>query len=358
MFSGLLQDWATIDGAGTAAFAQARHDWLDLEAYADVVFWLEVRAVRNPGAGNVLLTYETAPALEESLFQPMGTVSLTASSVPVITEVKSSNGSVPLARFVRWKLAGTAAGNWSVTLRIFTMANKGRAGSYNPAALALTGWWRASYSGSPWAPTASTGPSGSNGNLAEATNPAAVGSAQNGYTPAAFDGTNDELSNVNLLSTFVNAGAGSAVVLFYAASASAAAPAWQPYDDPGLLVQSGGGTTWGINYSTMGVRVGLYDGTWRDLAVAAPTGSYHLAQVKWDGATLKVRVDSGSWSSLAAGNCDPTAAGGSLTAGRNYSSAAFFNGSVLEVLLTSNVLDDATFDNLKTYFATRYGLLL
>ena len=145
MFSGLLQDWLTTDGAGTTAFAQARPDWLDLEPFADVIFWLEVRAVSNPAAGNVVLSYETAPAVDESLFQPLGTVTLTASATPVITQVKlSASPPVPLGRYVRWKLAGTAAGNWSVTFRVFTMANRGTSGSglFTPTSIpAIAAWY-------------------------------------------------------------------------------------------------------------------------------------------------------------------------------------------------------------------------
>jgi len=358
MLSGLLQDWTTIEGSGVTAFTQTRPDWLDLAEYADVLFWLEVRALKKPGAGDVVLAYETAPSLDESLFQPLGAVTLTVSATPVRTKVESSSASIPLARFVRWRLAGTAAGNWSVTFRIFAMANKGSSGAFDPAGLPLSGWWRASYSGSPWTPSASAGTSGANGALTEATDPPAVGTAQNGFTPAAFDGTNEQLANASLLDAFVSAGTGSALVLFLATQASAAAPPGQPYDDPGLVVQSGGGTTWGINYSTAGVRVGFYDGTWRDLAVSASVGAYHLAQVKWDGVTLRLRVDSGAWSSLAAGPCDPSAAGGTVTAGRNYASATFLEGRILEVVLANAALGDATFDSLKSYMNARYGLVL
>jgi len=152
MFSGFLQDWLTTDGAGTAAFAQGRADWLDLERFADVIFWLEVRAVSNPGAGNVVLSYETAPAIEESLFQPLATVTLAASATPVVTKVQlSSNPAVPLARFVRWKLVGTAAGNWSVTFRVFAMANKGTSSSpFTPASIpGLVGWYDSETNESP-----------------------------------------------------------------------------------------------------------------------------------------------------------------------------------------------------------------
>ena len=36
---------------------------------------------------------------------------------------------------------------------------------FDPTSLSLTGFWRASYSGAPWVPTASAGTSGANGNL-------------------------------------------------------------------------------------------------------------------------------------------------------------------------------------------------
>ena len=153
MFSGLLQDWLTIDGSDTAASVQARPEWLDLEAFADVVFWLEVRAVSKPGAGNVVLAYETAPTSDESLFQPLGTLTLAVAAAPVITQVKlSANPAVPLARFVRWKLAGTATGNWSATFRIFAMANTGSStqSAFTPASIpGLVGWYDAQTNESP-----------------------------------------------------------------------------------------------------------------------------------------------------------------------------------------------------------------
>ena len=152
MFSGLLQDWTTIDGAGTAPSVQTRTDWLDLALFADVVLWLEVRSVTKPGAGDVVLTYETSPCTDDSIFQPLGTVTLAASSTPVITQVKlSANPLIPLGRYVRWKLAGTATGNWSGTFRVFAMANRGSSGAtFTPATLAgLVGWYDSETNESP-----------------------------------------------------------------------------------------------------------------------------------------------------------------------------------------------------------------
>jgi hypothetical protein len=51
----------------------------------------------------------------------MGSVTLAASSAPVITQVIFLAASVPLARFVRWQVAG--APTWDTTLRIMVAAN-------------------------------------------------------------------------------------------------------------------------------------------------------------------------------------------------------------------------------------------
>src|SRR5690606_13622046 len=68
----------------------------------------------------------------------------------------------------------------------------------------LTGFWRGSFSGSPWVGTASAGSSGTR-DLTEATNPPSTGAAQNGYVPADFDGTNDVLGNATAMSTLLTA---------------------------------------------------------------------------------------------------------------------------------------------------------
>lgn len=344
-------------GEGTATFVQARADWLDLVDYADVVFWVEVRSVSNPGAGNIVLTYETAPAMEESLFQPLGTVTLAVASTPVITKVElGSNPSTPLARYVRWKLAGTAAGSWSVSLRIFAMANKGSGGAFNVASLALTGWWRASYAGSPWVGTASNGTSGSH-DLTEATNPPAVGTAVNGLAPADFDGTNDQLSNASPITDFVSASAGSIACLFYADAAFADGGSTAYYNMPGLFMNSVNGYL-ALTFSTSGVRLGSYDtvsALFDSVAAACGTGAWHLGQGRWDSTTLEVRVDGGAWQTMAKGvtlNTD------GISVGTSFSAANFFDGKILELMSAQSRWSDSDFDNIKSYVNARYALSL
>jgi len=227
--------------------------------------------------------------------------------------------------------------------------------AFDPATLALTGWWRASYSASPWVGTASAGASGTR-DLTEATNPPSVGAAQNGLDPADFDGTNDQMRITLTLDDFVNASAASAWVLFLADTAAADAPAGQPYNNPAPLSTANSGY-FIVGYSDAGVRCATHDGAYREVTVAASTGAYHLAQVRIDGALLGVRVDSGSWSTTACGAiADLTS--NPIFLGTNVDQTKYFDGRILDVGLIDSVLSDVNFDNIKSYVNSRYALSL
>lgn len=356
MFSGLLNDWVTLDGSGTTAFIQDREGWLDLSTCADVTLWLEVRAVSNPGAGNVLLVYQTSPATDEALFVPVASsITLAAAPTPFITKVRlGDNAAVPLARFLRWSLEGTAAGGWSVTFRIHAFGGQGSAAAGDPSSLALEGWWRGSYAGSPWAGTPSAGGSASR-ELTEATSPPSIGAAQNGYAPADFDGTDDVIGSSTAFTTFAPSAAGSIWCLFFADTAGSDAGAGLRFDNAGLVANDGGGTAFNLTFSTSGVAVDLYDGAWQELNTACATGAYHLAQVRWDSLTLELRIDSSAWATVAAGAM--TGSTGGIVLGRNYSSV-FFDGRILDAGTAAIAMSDATFDSIKSYVNSRYGLAL
>jgi hypothetical protein len=128
----LLQDWITIKGSQAAAnvtVTQSETDWMSFQAYQDIVFWLETKSlVLATGVTSITLEYQTAPAKDESLFVPMTTaITLAAGSTPTITKVLlAQNPSVPLARWVRWKLTanGTlSSGEWGTCMRIYCAAN-------------------------------------------------------------------------------------------------------------------------------------------------------------------------------------------------------------------------------------------
>ncbi len=236
----------------------------------------------------------------------------------------------------------------------FSFIQSGAAPVFDPATLSLTGWWRADYAGAPWAAVASAGSSGSNGNLVTNGADPAVGTAQNSLDPADFDGSDDELKNTNTLDTFFGNGAGAGWCLFLADSAAADAGAGSRVDNPGLVFQDGGGVSWGIGFSDSGVTGILYDGAYKEVAVACGTAAYHLARWRWNGSLFEVGVDSGAMSNIAAGNM--TANAGALAVGRNYG-GAFFNGRILEIGL-ANAITDGNFTSITSYVNSRYALSL
>lgn len=226
---------------------------------------------------------------------------------------------------------------------------------FDPATLAMKGWWRGSYSASPWVGTASAGTSSAE-NLTEATNPPSAGTAQNGFNPANYDGTNDEISSAQELSVFVNDAAGSCWALFKADTAVASAGAGVRVEDPGIICQNGAGVVWGITFSTSGVCAFIFDTVYQEIVIAAATATYHLAQMKWNGTNLLFRLNSGTWQTLACTGLTPGNTG-TLVTGRNYG-VAFFDGQVLDTGITDIVLTDTEFDNVKSYVNTRYALSL
>lgn len=227
-------------------------------------------------------------------------------------------------------------------------------GVYNPAVLSLSGWWRGSYSGSPWAGVASAGASGSR-NLTEATTPPATGGAQNGHTPADFDGVDDLLSGA-AFDAFITAGAGSIWCLARADAAAADGGVGSRINNPGLVFQDTGSSVFGLGFSDAGVTVAAYDGAYAEIVNATATGAYFLAQVKWDSTNLKMRVNSEAWDSVACGALSGLTSD-ILVVGKGFG-AAQFDGRILEVGIASAALSDGTFDSVKSYVNARYALSL
>jgi hypothetical protein len=128
MYGYLIQDWLTVRGTGNdGTVVQSEQDWMSFQAYQDIVFWLDVKSVTASGT-TVTLQYQTSPVKDDSLFTAMvSAVSISgATSTPTITKVLlAQNPTVPLARYVRWKLffTGTASAEWGTCFRIHCAAN-------------------------------------------------------------------------------------------------------------------------------------------------------------------------------------------------------------------------------------------
>jgi hypothetical protein len=132
MYTYVLQDWTTIRGSGGtagtpgASVVQNQDDWLDLSPFQDVFFWVDVRE----SLGTVLLYLDTSPTDDEALFQPLTGVGTAAianlsgviSSTPTILKLPMLSATVPIARYLRWRLTSTST-PWDATFRIVVAAN-------------------------------------------------------------------------------------------------------------------------------------------------------------------------------------------------------------------------------------------
>ena len=340
-------DTANATEATALAIAIADEAFVDINATVigrsddDQHFAVDVRGSWSRTAGTV--TEQRAPSTAAAMAgNPVGWAA--------VLDLSGANARVRVTgeatTAIRWSLLASA----QIVKLTATPAPSG----FDPATLTLTGWWRGNFTGSPWTPTASAGTSGANGNFAEATNPPATGAALNGFTPADFDGTNDIITGANPMSSFVTGGAGSIAVLFNADTA--AAPGGGVYDDEPLFCDDTANIA--IGFNTSGVRGGFYDSgaSWKmTTEVACATAGWHLAQMKWDGANIYVRVDSGAWTSVAAANFFTTT--GLPRLGKNYNTA-LFDGRIEEVITAATALSDANFNNLIVYVNARYGLAL
>jgi len=124
-----LQDYITIRVDSTvASVIQNETGWLDLAGFQDLVAFLEVKEFS--GATTINISYETSPSKDEDLFTNMATAVTLVTGVTATKMLKAS-ATVPLARWVRWKLAATTiSGSWDAYFRVWLACNRaGRKGA-------------------------------------------------------------------------------------------------------------------------------------------------------------------------------------------------------------------------------------
>jgi len=233
--------------------------------------------------------------------------------------------------------------------------------TFNPATLSLDAWYRASYAGPTWSPTASAGSSGDNGNLEFYTGDAPdAGSAVNGFTPALFDsGLNQDLYNQGQADYFISTTAWTVVMLFKADSFVAHVG---DYEDTGLFSTTGGQL--GMYVSSSGVVVWQEPSgeTKRTVAVALSSATWAMCVGRYDGTNIKCRVSTSGGTTDATPVAVGTAlslTGLALTFGVSADAvSAWLEGNVLEIMTTTTALSDATLVSIRDYFNTRYALAL
>jgi len=131
MQSYLLQDFTTIRGSTITPVIQSEASYLAFSGYQDMLFWIDLREISPPGAGNVTLAIETAPSKDEVFWTPMTTQVFAVGAAvglvlgPSLPSVILARGPTqPLMTWVRWKLTASVAATWDITFRIILSANK------------------------------------------------------------------------------------------------------------------------------------------------------------------------------------------------------------------------------------------
>lgn len=112
----LLQDWITLSTSLGSHTTQGASSWLEMGAFEDVVFFLDVKQQSGVVAH---LTYQTAPVPQDSAFVPL-LPSITLSTGTRADAALAVCATTPIARFLRWQLF--CDGATSVTFRIWVAA--------------------------------------------------------------------------------------------------------------------------------------------------------------------------------------------------------------------------------------------
>lgn len=125
----LLQDWVTVTGgSGNPTAVQSASEMLDLEAFQDVVGFVEVTDLNKGGATSATLYLDTAPLKDDPLFTPqLATQANGPLAVGTFAIKNLLTGPlifIPLSRFLRWRIVMSGAtSTWSVTFRVHVAAH-------------------------------------------------------------------------------------------------------------------------------------------------------------------------------------------------------------------------------------------
>lgn len=252
-----------------------------------------------------------------------------------------------------------ASGNWAMFAVEVTEGRRVRLAcstSY-PSSLPLTSWHRADFKAVPWTQTNSAGTSAVNGVLAQSGAGIGADTLINGRVPARFTGAG-ALVNAQSASNLISQTAYSIAVLMTVTGVSA--PAAAIYDDACAITEDTS-QRFGISFNSTGtVTVNFFhrdSGGYKSSSATLSLSTVYLLQMKYDGTNLKTRVNSGAWSSTAAGSLGTL--GSNVYVGRSGGgTVSYLVGQVLEVMTSKVAFSDAEFDAIKAYCNRRYSLSL
>jgi hypothetical protein len=227
--------------------------------------------------------------------------------------------------------------------------------SFDPASLSLQGWWRGGdYDGSvTWTGTASAGNSGSHNLTVNTGLPTNGGATLNGHTTIHFSGGAFGPSFQNAtFANFVSASAWSSWMLINFVDEPSDNADTNPFGNANVWRDDNGDAGVFVRSTGPGVQAAVNDGAVKCASTTFTNGAWHLLQARFNGTNVEVRVDNGSWVTHAAGNM--TSNIGQLLVGEGISNA--IHGDMAEMSLANTRFSDATFDNVRGYINSRYGL--
>lgn len=229
-----------------------------------------------------------------------------------------------------------------------------KSGAFDPSTYGLTGWWRGSYSASPWTGVASAGSSGSR-DLTEATNPPAAGAAVSGFSPAQFDGSNDILANATAISTLVPTAGYFYWILFYVDALDANSTntlAGGAFANEGLIADTGGYFGCALsNNPTNGVQVWHFQTSSKGNHHTISLTTWNLICARFDGANIRSSLNGGTISNAAATGYD--VATGTFRMGVNFG-VVFSQSRILDCGLRNSAGADSDFADVLAYVRSRY----
>jgi len=195
-------------------------------------------------------------------------------------------------------------------------------------------------------------------NADEPTFEPAIGVAQNGYSPANFDGVSSILRTAIPVQTLLGGGS-TLTCLAVVKVNSAPAPTSFGFESPCIFVTENSATI-GLCVSSSGVAFGVYDDVagWLQTAwVPLTAGAYNVVQAEADGSNLRIRVNGGAWSSPVAYTAIAADPANVLIIGADYlGTTNILDGDVLEIGFGTRVCDATEHASQNTYAVTRYGL--
>jgi hypothetical protein len=123
----LLQPWTTVQAtASFTSFTQSAEDWLDLSAFGEAAFLIDVTQVSGSEGSTIQMLLQSSPTLDESYFGPVcPAVTLAPVSTPIQVKSVRSASTFPLTRFLRWQLVAlNNSSTWGATFRVRVIPSK------------------------------------------------------------------------------------------------------------------------------------------------------------------------------------------------------------------------------------------